>query len=237
MVQALEALGQSLESHFHTLLPGLVRLLPVVNQSMTPMQTKRRILKTLSTLLPRMRLAPYASTIIHPLIRTISLSRIPEVRVDALNTICNVSVAIGPSLSLFVPTIQSVLSQMKVPQPERWRNIMCTLAKNEAPCIMDVDSRWDDANGWGAEMDNILYRMPIGEVPENKSAALLRGMPPARLCVSFVLFSCCRPHWQTSCVSQWWLDSGIACFPECGVFVDWFRSRGRMRTDGPTDHR
>lgn len=179
MLQALEALGQSLESHFHTLLPGLVRLLPVVNQSMTPMQTKRRILSTLSTLLPRMRLAPYASTIIHPLIRTIALSRIPEVRVDAINTICDVSVAIGPSLSLFVPTIQSVLNQMKVPQPERWRNIMCTLAKNEAPCITDVDSRWDDANGWGPEMDSILYRMPIGDAPKNPQTALLRGKRPS----------------------------------------------------------
>lgn len=178
VLQALEALGQSLESHFHTLLPGLVRLLPVVNQSMTPVQTKRRILATLSTLLPRMRLAPYASTIIHPLIRTISLSRVPDVRMDAINTICDISVAIGPSLSLFVPTIQSVLSQMKVPQPERWRNIMCTLAKNEAPCITDVESRWDDANGWAPEMDNILYRMPLGDVPENPPAALLRGAFP-----------------------------------------------------------
>lgn len=175
MVQALEALGQSLESHFHTLLPALVRLLPVVNQSMTPMATKRRILATVSTLLPRMRLAPYASTIIHPLIHTIAHSRNPEVRADAINTICDVAVAIGGGLLLFVPTIQSVLTQMKVPPPERWRNIMCTLAKNEAPCITDVESRWDDANGWGPEMDNILYRMPEGDVPENPRAALLRG--------------------------------------------------------------
>lgn len=211
LLQALEALGQSLESHFHTLLPALVRLLPVVNQSMTPMQTKRRILATLSTLLPRMRLAPYASTIIHPLIRTIAHSRIPEVRVDAINTICDVAVAIGSGLSLFVPTIQSVLTQMKVPQPERWRSIMCTLAKNEAPCITDVESRWDDANGWGPEMDNILYRMPVGEVPENPKAALLRGecrqLPPVHLVLQEI------PHAM--------LAGCDLCFHRLALFAVW----------------
>lgn len=177
-MQALEALGQSLETQFHTLLPALVRLLPAVNSSITPKETKRSILATMSNLLPRMRLAPHASTILHPLICTIRNSKIPEVRVDAINTICNVSVAIGSSLSLFVPTIQSVISQANLPAPERWQRIMRTLAKNEAPCIADMTTRWDDASGWAAEMDSVRYRTPLCAPPENPPTALNpRGTP------------------------------------------------------------
>lgn len=64
----LQALGPSVEEHLHLLLPALVRLIsPSV--SVTPLDIRRAVLRSMKRLLPRMQLAGYASAILHPLIK------------------------------------------------------------------------------------------------------------------------------------------------------------------------
>ncbi|KIY92187.1 hypothetical protein MNEG_15776 [Monoraphidium neglectum] len=65
---ALEALGVALEEHLHLLLPALMRLVsPAV--SVTPLDVRRSVLRSLKRLLPRMRLAGFGSALLHPLIK------------------------------------------------------------------------------------------------------------------------------------------------------------------------
>ena len=183
MVQALEALGLALDGHFHILLPGLVRLLPAVHTTVTPKDTKRRILGTMAKLLPRMRLAPYASAVVHPLMLTLRDSREPEVCADALAAICSVAVAIGDGMSLFVPTVNSVIAHAQAHGAgstlplERWGRLMHTLARGEAPSSQDdtLGAYWDDASGWAAEMDAVTFNHKMAEPPENAPALQHRG--------------------------------------------------------------
>jgi hypothetical protein len=52
----------------------------------------------------------YASAILHPLIRVLD-GALPELRKDALDTICTLLVALGPDSAIFVPTIRKVGTQ------------------------------------------------------------------------------------------------------------------------------
>jgi FKBP12-rapamycin complex-associated protein len=58
----------ALEEHLHLLLPALMRLVsPAV--SVTPLDVRRSVLRSLKRLLPRMRLAGFGSALLHPLIK------------------------------------------------------------------------------------------------------------------------------------------------------------------------
>jgi hypothetical protein len=191
-VQALEALGLALDGHFHILLPSLVRLLPAVNTTITPKDTKRSILSTMAKLLPRMRLAPYASTVMHPLMLTLRDSREAEVCADALNSICSCAVAIGDSMNLFVPTISSVIAQAQAHGTgsllplERWARLLQALEQGEARYGQHVKASrcWDDASGWAPEMDSVIYNHRMGDPPENPPVSQHRGALRASLCTT-----------------------------------------------------
>ncbi len=58
-------------------------------------------------LLPRMQLAGFSSAVLHPLIRLLD-GPSDELRERALDTLCSVSLAIGPDFAIFVPTIKKV---------------------------------------------------------------------------------------------------------------------------------
>ena len=184
-VQALEALGLALEGYFHILLPSLVRLLPAVNTTVTPKEIKRSVLATMAKLLPRMRIAPHASAVLHPLIVTLRDTREPEVASDALHAICSVAVAIGDNMMLFVPSIASVLAQVQAQlgaaalPMERWNRLVYALQRGEAPCVSrEEPASWDDASGWAAELDRVTYNHRLGDPPENPPAPQHRGVAP-----------------------------------------------------------
>ena len=60
-------------------------------------------------LLPRMQLAGYASSIMHPLIRVIDGAN-EDLRREALDTVCSLALALGPDLTIFSTTILKVLA-------------------------------------------------------------------------------------------------------------------------------
>ena len=107
---ALEALGMALEDQLHLLMPSLMRLVsPAVPN--TPVDIRRAVLRGLRRLLPRMQLAGYSSTIIHPLMKVLD-GPYEELRREALDTICAMSLALGPDFAIFVPTICKVRGQI-----------------------------------------------------------------------------------------------------------------------------
>lgn len=71
------------------------------------MEVRRKGLKSMRRLLPRMQLAGYASSILHPLIRVIDSSS-EDLRRDALDTVCSLALALGPDLAIFSTAIQKV---------------------------------------------------------------------------------------------------------------------------------
>lgn len=74
----------------------------------TPVEVRRKGLKSMRRLLPRMQLTGYASSIMHPLIRVIDGAN-EDLRREALDTVCSLALALGPDLAIFSTTIQKVL--------------------------------------------------------------------------------------------------------------------------------
>jgi hypothetical protein len=181
-MQALEALGLALDGHFHILLPSLVRLLPAAGNAVTPKDTKRSILQTMAKLLPRMRLAPYASAILHPLILSLRDSRDPVIAADSLNAICSVAVAIGDNMTLFIPSITSAVSQAheqvgrNALPVERWLRLVHALQLGESSCVSwDDNTSWEDSSGWAVEMDRVTYNHRLEKAPENPTTSKHKG--------------------------------------------------------------
>lgn len=75
----------------------------------TPVEVRRKGLMSMRRLLPRMQLAGYASSIMHPLIRVIDGAN-EDLRREALDTVCSLALALGPDLAIFSTTIQKVRS-------------------------------------------------------------------------------------------------------------------------------
>ena len=105
-LDALRALGTVLEDHLQLLLPALNRLISP-GSSATPLAIQEETLATMQDLLPRMQLAGYSSAVLHPLIRLLD-GPSDELRERALDTVCSVSLAVGPDFAIFVPTIKKV---------------------------------------------------------------------------------------------------------------------------------
>ena len=72
------------------------------------MEVRRKGLRSMRRLLPRMQLAGYASMVLHPLIRVID-GPVDELRREALDTVCSLALALGPDFAIFSSTIHKVL--------------------------------------------------------------------------------------------------------------------------------
>ena len=72
-----------------------------------PVEIRRAALISCRRLLPTMHLAGYSSSILHPFLRVLDG---PEdaLRTDALDTICSLSLALGPDFPIFAPTVRKV---------------------------------------------------------------------------------------------------------------------------------
>ncbi|KAK9806315.1 hypothetical protein WJX72_010074 [[Myrmecia] bisecta] len=163
-LQALEALGTALEDHLQLLLPALVRLIhPGVLG--TPIDIRRAALQSMRRLLPRMNLAGYASTILHPLIRVLAGAH-DETRRDAMDTITALALPLGPDFAIFAPTIKKTMAAHKM-QHERFTRLCNKLLKHEPPCMSEAED-WESANGW---LDQ------LAPAPTNATAA--SGQPDA----------------------------------------------------------
>ena len=93
-----------LEDHLQLLLPAMNRLI-APSGSAVPLAIQEETLATMQDLLPRMQLAGYSSAVLHPLIRLLD-GPSDELRERALDTICSVSLAIGPDFAIFAPTVK-----------------------------------------------------------------------------------------------------------------------------------
>lgn len=103
-LDAIRALGPVLEDHLQLLLPALNRLI-VPGAPGLPLAVQEETLASMQDLLPRMQLAGFSSMVMHPLIRLLD-GPSEELQERALDTLCSVSLAIGPDFAIFVPTIK-----------------------------------------------------------------------------------------------------------------------------------
>ena len=71
------------------------------------MEIRRAALVSCRRLLPRMHLAGYSASILHPLLRVLD-GGVDELRTDALDTICSLALALGPDFPIFAPTVRKV---------------------------------------------------------------------------------------------------------------------------------
>eukprot|EP00891_Asterochloris_glomerata_P006787 jgi/Astpho2/6787/fgenesh1_pm.00103_%23_6_t len=105
-LNALESLGAALEDHLQLVLPAMVKLIsPGAGVGGPPVDIRLAALRSMRRLLPRMHLAGYSSSIMHPLIRVLD-GPVEELRAPALDTIAALALALGPDFALFAPTVR-----------------------------------------------------------------------------------------------------------------------------------
>eukprot|EP00887_Chlorella_sp_A99_P006163 scaffold3.g6163.t1 len=147
-LDAIRALGPVLEDHLQLLLPALNRLISL-GSSGTPPAIQEETLATMQDLLPRMQLAGYSSAVLHPLIRLLD-GPSDELRERALDTICSVSLAIGPDFAIFVPTIKKIMGRHRMAAHAAFGRISAKLLHHEPPCMSEADD-WESSAGFLAE--------------------------------------------------------------------------------------
>ncbi|KAL4435039.1 hypothetical protein ABPG77_003864 [Micractinium sp. CCAP 211/92] len=147
-LDAIRALGPVLEDHLQLLLPALNRLI-VPGGSGLPLAIQEETLATMQDLLPRMQLAGFSSAVLHPLIRLLD-GPSEELRERALDTLCSVSLAIGPDFAIFVPTIKKIMGRHRMPPHSAFSRVAAKLLHHEPPCQSEAED-WEGSAGFLAE--------------------------------------------------------------------------------------
>lgn len=109
-LDAIRALGPVLEDHLQLLLPALNRLIAPAGTGL-PLGVQEEALAAMQDLLPRMQLAGFSSAVLHPLMRLLD-GPSDELRERALDTLCSVSLAIGPDFAVFVPAVKKARARV-----------------------------------------------------------------------------------------------------------------------------
>ncbi|DBA66640.1 TPA: hypothetical protein ACH3X2_002209 [Trebouxia sp. C0005] len=140
-LHALESLGAALEDHLQLLLPALVRLICIgPGVAGSPVDIRRAALVSCRRLLPRMHLAGYSSSILHPLLRVLD-GGVDELRTDALDTICSLALALGPDFPIFAPTVRKIMVKHRIAH-DQFSQLAVKLVKAAPPCMSSGDD-WE----------------------------------------------------------------------------------------------
>lgn len=171
-LNALRALGPVLEDDLPLLLPALVRLIDSGTGS-TPLAVQEETLSAMQDLLPRMQLAAYASTVLHPLIRVMD-GQMDVLRERALDVICSMALALGPDFAVFIPMIKKVMVRHRMPAHPTFARIASRLQSQESPC-MSPALDWETSAGFlsSEHLGKIRQRTPDGAMME---LALSQGL-------------------------------------------------------------
>ncbi|GMH23702.1 hypothetical protein Nepgr_025545 [Nepenthes gracilis] len=104
ILHTLEVFGGTLDEHMHLLLPALIRLFKVD----ASVEIRRAAIKTLTSLIPRVQVAGYISSLVHHL-KLVLDGRNDELRKDAVDAICCLVHALGEDFAIFIPSIHKLM--------------------------------------------------------------------------------------------------------------------------------
>ncbi|KAH7665067.1 Non-specific serine/threonine protein kinase protein [Dioscorea alata] len=104
ILHTLEVFGGTLDEHMHLLLPALIRLFKVD----ASIDIRRRAIKTLTKLIPRVQVSGHVSSLVHHL-KLVLDGNNDELRKDAADALCCLAHALGEDFTIFLPSIHKLL--------------------------------------------------------------------------------------------------------------------------------
>lgn len=134
ILPALEVFGTNLDDYLHLVIPAMVRLF---EQMEAPLAIRTSAISTLGRLCNKLNLQDYASRIVHPLARVIETC--PELRKEAMDTLCALVLQLGSDYAIFVPMIKKVLTKNRIQNPT-YENLVSRLLKNQPLVETSLDT-------------------------------------------------------------------------------------------------
>ncbi|KAJ0981872.1 hypothetical protein J5N97_010127 [Dioscorea zingiberensis] len=130
ILHTLEVFGGTLDEHMHLLLPALIRLFKVD----ASIDIRRRAIKTLTKLIPRVQVSGHVSSLVHHL-KLVLDGNNDELRRDAADALCCLAHALGEDFTIFITSIHKLLLKHHLRHRD-FDEIMSHLRKRE-PLILE----------------------------------------------------------------------------------------------------
>lgn len=111
LLLALRKFGNNLDDYMHLILPPIVKLFEA--QDVTIAKHAMETVKELACILD---FSDFISRIVHPLVRTMDTN--PELRGEAMSTLCSLGLQLGRKFNIFVPLVAKVMAKHKISSDE-----------------------------------------------------------------------------------------------------------------------
>lgn len=131
LLQALQRFGNNLDEYLHLILPPIVKLFDSPDVS-APVSAAA--LETVNLLAGILDFTEYSSRIIHPLVRCLDTS--PELRIQAMQTLCSMVVQLGKKYVVFIPLVHRVMTKHRISFVE-YDKLLPKIQSNTIVCLDD----------------------------------------------------------------------------------------------------
>lgn len=130
LLLALRKFGNNLDDYMHLILPPIVKLFesPDVAVAKHAMEAVKDLAGTLD-------FSDFISRIVHPLVRT--LDNNPELRNEAMSTLCSLCSHLGRKFNIFVPLVAKVMAKHKINNSEY--DSLISKISNETTLADDIE--------------------------------------------------------------------------------------------------
>nr|QGN03465.1 target of rapamycin [Ixodes ricinus] len=126
LLMALQKFGCNLDDYLHLILPPIIKLFDSAD---IPMNVRITALETIDVLSESLDFSEFAARIIHPLVRTLDTT--PELRSQAMNTLCAMVVQLGKKYKIFVPLVSKVVETHKITH-DRYNALVTRIVRSTA---------------------------------------------------------------------------------------------------------
>lgn len=109
LLEALQKFGNNLDDYLHLIIPPIVKLFDPTD---VPFNVSVTALKTIDYLACILDFTDFSSRIIHPLVRI--LDNYPDLRTEAMRTMCSLVVQLGKKYLVFVPLVHRVMVRHRI---------------------------------------------------------------------------------------------------------------------------
>ncbi|KAG9294210.1 hypothetical protein G9A89_021569 [Geosiphon pyriformis] len=137
VLHALIVFGTNIEEYMHLVIPVVVNLLEKPD---VPSSLRKSAVVTIGHLSKKVNFSDHASRIIHPLARVLAMPMY-ELRMAAMNTLCDLVYQLEADYAIFIPMINKVLQKHRI-QHQDYEILVSKLLKGEA--LPPADDRYKD---------------------------------------------------------------------------------------------
>ncbi|KAL3228149.1 hypothetical protein MRX96_004063 [Rhipicephalus microplus] len=131
LLTALQKFGCNLDDYLHLILPPIVKLFDSAD---VPKNVRATALETIDILSESLDFSEFAARIIHPLVRTLDTT--PELRSQAMDTLCAMVVQLGKKYKIFLPLVTRVIDNHKIVH-QRYNSLVTKIIRSTS--LIDDD--------------------------------------------------------------------------------------------------